>query len=76
MSRTDLELVEGVLRIADFRQCALVFMEFEDWERTAFSSSSRLEDPGAIAVARQSATVIRRMGPARDLQISEWALGD
>jgi hypothetical protein len=77
-SRTGLESIGGILSIVDFRCCALVVAEIDAKdidELTAFGTPSRLDDPGAIALARHSATVIRRMGPARVLGVSPWTLG-
>ncbi len=78
-SRTGLESIGGILSIVDFRCCALVVAEIDAKdidELTAFGTPSRLDDPGAIALARHSATVIRRMGPAHVLGIPPWTLGD
>ncbi len=78
-SRTGLESIGGILTIVDFRCCALVVGETDakDIDQfIAFGTPSRLDDPGAIARARHSATVIRRMGPACVLGIPPWTLGD
>ena len=77
-SRTGLESISNILSIVDFRCCALVVAETDvkDLDAfTAFGAPSRLDDPGAIALARNTATVIGRMWPARVLGEPPWTLG-
>jgi len=78
-SRTGLESIGGILTIVDFRCCALVVGETDakDIDQfIAFGTPSRLDDPGAISLARHAATVIRGMGPPSVRGEPPWTLGD